>query len=124
MTKAPHPVDVKVGQTVLKLRRLRGISQQELAAKIGVSFQQLQKYERGTNRISASRMYELARALHVKPGDLFEGQGGDIPELPIFADRNMAKLIDMFARIKNPEKHKAILKLVEVIADTDEAERA
>ncbi len=118
MENQSHPVDVKVGQTVLKLRRLRGISQQELAATIGLSFQQVQKYERGTNRISASRMYELAKALHVKPGDLFEGQGDDIPELPIFADRNMAKLIDSFTQIKDPEKQRAILKLVQVIADS------
>ncbi len=119
-SKTPHPVDLKVGITIRKLRYLRGISQIELANRVDISFQQLQKYERGINRISASRMYEVATVLQVKPGMLFEGQGGEIPDLPIFADSKMAKLVETFARITDPEKHKAILKLVSVIADEPE----
>lgn len=112
-----HSVDIKVGQTIRSLRRLRGMKQQELADRINISFQQLQKYETAANRISASRMYEIAAVLQVKPGLLFEGQGSNIPDLPIFASRKMAHLVQTFARITDPEKHKAILKLVDVIAD-------
>jgi len=72
----PHPVDVHVGQRVRDRRReLRG-SQQWLAQHLNLSFQQLQKYERGMNRISASKLYEVAIALDVSVTYFFEGLEG------------------------------------------------
>ncbi len=115
--KQPHPVDLKVGNNILKLRQLRGITQHELADRIGLSFQQLQKYETGANRISASRMHDVAIVLQVKPGMLFEGQGGEIPDLPIFAEAKLGKLVETFARITDSEKRKTILKLMQIMAD-------
>ena len=61
----PDPVDIHVGSRVRLRRTLLGLSQDKLARAIGVSFQQLQKYERGTNRISASRLYALSKVLGV-----------------------------------------------------------
>ncbi len=64
-TGIPNPVDVHVGARLRVRRTLLGMNQTKLGEAIGVSFQQMQKYERGTNRISASRLYDLARLLDV-----------------------------------------------------------
>jgi transcriptional regulator with XRE-family HTH domain len=72
----PHPIDVYVGQRVRERRRGRRGSQQSLAAQLNISFQQLQKYERGTNRISASMLYKIAAALEVPISYFFEGLHG------------------------------------------------
>lgn len=63
MTSTPDPIDIAVGQRVMQGRKLRGLSQDALGGKIGLTFQQIQKYEKGTNRISASKMVEISRAL-------------------------------------------------------------
>lgn len=70
---APHFVDVHVGYKVRELRLRQDMTQQSLAAKVGVQFQQIQKYERGQNRISASRLYLIAHALGVSVGHFFDG---------------------------------------------------
>lgn len=67
---APDPVDVHVGERIRALRHVLQISQAELGDRIGVSFQQIQKYERGTNRVSASTLVHIAKALRVEPGEL------------------------------------------------------
>ncbi|MBX9576093.1 MAG: helix-turn-helix domain-containing protein [Caulobacteraceae bacterium] len=60
---APHPIDVHVGRKVVEVRKRRGLTQSDLAKATGVTFQQVQKYERGTNRISASRLHQIAEFL-------------------------------------------------------------
>ena len=76
----PHPVDVHVGRRVKQLRWLKGMTQQQLAKEVGVKFQQVQKYETGANRVSASRLWQLCEALQVPVGfffeDLAEEEGG------------------------------------------------
>jgi len=69
----PHPVDVHVGKRVRHRRWLVGKTQQELASEVGVKFQQIQKYETGANRVSASRLWEIAVALDVDVTHFFEG---------------------------------------------------
>jgi transcriptional regulator with XRE-family HTH domain len=71
--RAPNPIDVHVGLQVRLRRKELKISQEKLADALGLTFQQVQKYERGANRISASKLYEIARALHVPIGWFFEG---------------------------------------------------
>jgi transcriptional regulator with XRE-family HTH domain len=66
-TEAFHPVDIAAGINMRRIRRARGLTQEWLAAQIGLTFQQVQKYERGANRISCSRLMDIARALHVPP---------------------------------------------------------
>lgn len=74
--EGPNPIDVHVG-TRLRLRRtLMGLSQEKLGEAVGITFQQLQKYERGSNRISASRLFNLSQVLNVPVGFFFE----DLPE--------------------------------------------
>ncbi len=68
-----HPVDVHVGQRVRQRRWMIGMTQQQLAAKVGIKFQQIQKYETGANRISASRLWDIADALEVQVSFFFEG---------------------------------------------------
>jgi len=71
--KKPHPVDVFVGQKIRKIRKNRGLSQTQLGNGVGVTFQQVQKYERGTNRIGSSRLFKISSELKVPVGSLFDG---------------------------------------------------
>lgn len=76
----PHPIDVYVGTKIRLTRAARGISQQQLSDMLSISFQQLQKYERGINRISASRLWEISQALGVKISYFFEGADAEATE--------------------------------------------
>ena len=69
----PHPVDVHVGKRVRHRRWLVGMTQQQLAERVGIKFQQIQKYETGANRVSASRLWDIADALDVDVSFFFEG---------------------------------------------------
>ncbi|MDW9620204.1 helix-turn-helix transcriptional regulator [Sinorhizobium meliloti] len=74
--KTPHPIDIHVGSRIRLQRAFRGISQTELAEGIGVTFQQVQKYEKGTNRVSPSRLQAIAGILRAPPAYFFdEGPG-------------------------------------------------
>ena len=72
MNKSPHPIDIHVGQRLKQQRILQGISQESLAKQLGITFQQIQKYENGTNRISASKLYELSQILKTPIQFFFE----------------------------------------------------
>ena len=80
----PDPIDVHVGERLLRRRKLLGQSQTHLAEALGVTFQQVQKYEKGANRISASMLVRAARAQGVAPCHYFEGL--DTPEAEVPAD--------------------------------------
>jgi transcriptional regulator with XRE-family HTH domain len=69
--KTPHPIDVRVGQNLRLLRTQKGLSQPTLASQLGITFQQVQKYEKGTNRISASRLWDCAEIFQVPPAAFF-----------------------------------------------------
>ena len=71
----PHPVDVTVGNRIREFRIRKGLSQQALGDQVGVSFQQVQKYERGTNRMGSSRLIQVADVLDVPVATFFEGLG-------------------------------------------------
>ena len=77
-TGKPHPVDVHVGARVRLRRTLLGMTQTDLADALGLTFQQVQKYERGTNRISASRLYDMCRVLDVTVEFFFEDMPPDV----------------------------------------------
>ncbi len=70
---SPDPVDLHVGARVRMRRKLLGVSQEKLAGALHLTFQQVQKYERGANRISASKLFEIARFLDVTPAYFFDG---------------------------------------------------
>lgn len=79
----PHPVDVHVGAKVRVARKERGMSQVMLGDACGLTFQQIQKYERGANRISCSMLVAIARAMNVTPGYFVEDAPGALGELPL-----------------------------------------
>lgn len=121
MKDNPEPVDVKVGGNIRLLRQKRNISQTELADKIGVTFQQVQKYEKGTNRVSASRLVQIAGVFGVPVATLFDGVenspgDGDAPAaLPVFS-REAFMLVRDFESISDPDVKLTIRGLVRSIA--------
>jgi transcriptional regulator with XRE-family HTH domain len=110
-----------VGARVRILRNHRGMSQGELAGKIGVTFQQVQKYEKGTNRVGASRLSRVAAVLGVSVGELFESSENKtaIAKSPfrLLAERDALRVLTAFSRTTNPRVRRAITKLLESVAD-------
>jgi transcriptional regulator with XRE-family HTH domain len=94
-----HPIDIRVGATIRLLRNRLGINQEQLAAKIGITFQQVQKYEQGRNRVSCSKLYEIAQILEVSPGYFFpDGVTTERDETILFVRENaplMEKIIHL-----------------------------
>ncbi|MCE0504173.1 MULTISPECIES: helix-turn-helix domain-containing protein [unclassified Roseivivax] len=81
-----HPVDVHVGKRIRHRRWLVGMTQQQLAEKVGIKFQQIQKYETGANRVSASRLWDIAEALSIQVSFFFEGIDEPEGEAPAAED--------------------------------------
>ncbi len=77
ISRPPHPLDIHIGKRLRLRRKILGLSQDGLGKKIGVTFQQIQKYERGTNSINAHRLYDVALALAVPPAFFYEGYGSE-----------------------------------------------
>ena len=89
-TGKPHPVDVHVGARVRMRRTLLGMTQTDLGDALGLTFQQVQKYERGTNRISASRLYDLSRVLDMSIEHFFEDMPPEVAARPPAKRRDKA----------------------------------
>ncbi|MHB8287460.1 MAG: helix-turn-helix domain-containing protein [Caulobacteraceae bacterium] len=120
----PEPVDVEVGLTIRHLRKSQGISQQTLAAGLGLTFQQVQKYERGTNRISASMLVKAAGVLGVQPADLLPRTESPpmAPQLQRAALLGGAQqLLDDYAAIKSVRRRKAVVALVRALKEAEPA---
>lgn len=100
MTK---PVDIVVGRHIRLLRYKLEITQQDLASKLNISFQQVQKYEKGQNRVSASRLVDIAHALGVHPGYFF----GETQELPAAEDQHLGQLIGVYNKL--PKRKQKLL---------------
>mgnify|MGYP001619078926 CR=1 FL=1 len=129
MPKSPNPIDVFVGQRVRMQRIALGLSQERLALSLDVTFQQLQKYEKGTNRISASRLQALARVMGVEPSFFFAGapSSGDpmagtvgvsstLDLYALMASTEGVALAKAFRAIKSSQVRKRVIDLVEAIA--------
>lgn len=133
----PDPIDVHVGSRIRLRRTLLGYSQDKLAQALGLTFQQVQKYERGTNRVGSSRLFQIAQILDVEPAYFFE----DIPEEitgygvkgmaeqaePFEADRSYTKretleLVRAYFRIDQPEVRERLKNLLLAIGDAQLAD--
>ena len=117
----PHPVDVHVGKRVRHRRWLAGMTQQQLAESVGIKFQQIQKYETGMNRISASRLWDIASALGVQVSYFFEGLGSSSAtdaELPgdILADKEALDLVRSYYAIPEQQRRR-LFDLARVLSD-------
>ncbi len=120
----PHPVDVLVGRRLRERRTLEGMSQMAAAEKLGLSFQQLQKYEKGTNRISASRLYELAQLLGVPVSYFYEGmeEGKSAPpQGEILTKRETLELVRAYYAISDREVRDKIRGLVKATAKMEQS---
>ncbi|MGB1547072.1 MAG: helix-turn-helix domain-containing protein [Alphaproteobacteria bacterium] len=138
--EGPNPIDVHVGGRVRLRRTLLGMSQEKLARAIGLTFQQIQKYERGANRIGASRLHELSQVLDVPVSFFFDDMNGPsggyavVGELreeappPFEGDpmtkRETLKLVRAYYRIKSPALRKRILDLTQSLADGENEEES
>ncbi|MGN6115179.1 MAG: helix-turn-helix domain-containing protein [Nitrobacter sp.] len=136
-TKAPNPVDKYVGSRVRMRRIMLGMSQEKLGEALGLTFQQVQKYEKGTNRVGASRIQQIAEILQVPVSFLFEGgPGGGIAKLdgmseapsPSYVSDFLATseglaLTRAFTRITDAKLRRSIVDMVEQIAAREPPDR-
>lgn len=138
-TGKPNPVDIHVGSRVRLRRTLLGLSQEKLGEAVGLTFQQIQKYERGANRIGSSRLYALSCILDVPVSFFFEdmpaeisGKGGrPVPGVvsrtqhgfsadPL-AKRETLELVRAYYKIKEPTVRKRLFELAKSLANASEA---
>lgn len=131
--RSPHAIDAHVGEKLRQRRTLLGKSQEALGEDLGLSFQQVQKYERGTNRISASRLFEISMVLGVPVTYFFEGMGADRLENKPIADderdplnrRETLELVRSYYRIQDETVRKRVYALVKALAgDVSEEDSA
>lgn len=118
-TNNPHATDIIVGQNVRRIRTARRISQTDMAIPLGITFQQVQKYEKGTNRISASRMVQICQVLGCAIMDLFAGvEAADAPAiaLPGWSARAL-RMAEAFDRIEDEAQRRHLVALVETLAN-------
>lgn len=138
--KIPNPIDVLVGSRVKMRRLMLGLAQSDLGDRLGITFQQIQKYEKGTNRISASRLMAISKIFDVAPSFFFEdgdkllSQGsalGEPSEIASFVKSNDGIALNRaFVNIKDPSIRKKVVALAKVLAgqtadhDVDALEKA
>ena len=117
-----HPVDVHVGKRIRHRRWMVGMTQQQLAEQVGIKFQQIQKYETGMNRVSASRLWDISEALSVPIDFFFEGleAGSKSAEttLPgdILADKEALELVRSYYAIPENQRRR-LFELARVLSD-------
>lgn len=134
----PNPVDIHVGGRIRMRRTLLGLNQEKLGDAVGLTFQQIQKYERGANRVGASRLYEFSRILDVPvsfffdelPTELKTHKGRmarglqDQDQEPLETDpltrRETLELVRAYYRIKNPRVRRRVFELTKTLAKTNE----
>ena len=134
---APRPVDIHVGHRLRQRRTLLGLSQEKLGEAVALTFQQIQKYERGANRIGASRLFQLSQILDVSVGYFFEEMSGEVEKTrgertgsdhaPVvsspssddpLARRETLELVRAYYKISDPKVRKRVFELTKSIAGT------
>lgn len=128
----PHPIDVHVGLRVRQRRALLGMTQTDLAKAVGLTFQQVQKYESGFNRVSASRLFEFASVLDVPISHFFDEMATEtshgkrkpgrpkvkeVDEVPALSTkRETLELVRAYYKIKRPDLRKNVSDLIRALA--------
>ena len=116
----PDPIDVHVGTRVRLRRTLLGMNQTQLGEALGFSFQQVQKYERGANRISASRLYQLSQILDVPVlffFDEIDDEAGVWSPNDILLKRETLELVRAYYRITDPNARRCVYELTQAMAN-------
>lgn len=120
-----HIVDTHVGKRIRQRRWLIGMTQQKLAELVGIKFQQIQKYETGANRVSASRLWDIAESLGVPVGFFFEGlepagsegaEAGNMVPSDLFADKEAMDLVRSYYAIPEAQRRR-LFELARVLSD-------
>ncbi len=131
--KKPNPIDVHVGSRIRLRRNMLGMSQEKLGEKLGITFQQIQKYEKGTNRVGASRLQAIASILGVPVAFFFEDAPGQETSGPLglSEDASTAFAVEFcstteglqlnraFAKISDPKVRRRIVDLVKTLSEED-----
>lgn len=133
--RSPNPVDSHVGTRIRMRRKMQGISQEKLADALGLTFQQVQKYERGSNRVSASKLYQVARFLGSPVSYFFEGLADPTSAQPGVAEDGPEQFVHEFLmtseglelaanfpKIRQRRVRRKVLDLVRTLAGEDAAE--
>jgi transcriptional regulator with XRE-family HTH domain len=131
--KAPNDIDRRVGHRIRLRRSMLGMSQEKLGEAVGITFQQVQKYERGTNRVSASRLWQVATALDVKidyffatgeeeSGTGFSEEGASYEAEPTISADGL-KLMGIFHRIQDPRIRRKVVDLASLLGSTEADEK-
>jgi transcriptional regulator with XRE-family HTH domain len=127
--KQANPIDGQVGNRLRLRRMMIGMSQEKLGEMLGLTFQQVQKYEKGVNRIGAGRLFEIARILGVPIQYFYESVTDQLASAQGFADRDSQPVLEFvssgdglqlslaYMRIKDPKVRKRVLDLVKSLAD-------
>ncbi|HZZ68717.1 MAG TPA: helix-turn-helix domain-containing protein [Phenylobacterium sp.] len=119
---SPHKLDVAIGQRIRQRRRALGLPQTALAETVGVTFQQIQKYERGANRISFSRLVEIAAALKCQLTDLTEGLDAATPPSDLaylnelLAHPGALDMLEAYVALTDPGLRRAVLQHARTLA--------
>ena len=118
-----HPVDQHVGKRIRHRRWLVGMTQQQLADQVGIKFQQIQKYETGANRVSASRLWDIAKSLQVDISFFFEGiEGDEVQVVPgvappdVLSDKEALELLRSYYAIPENQRRR-LFDLARVLSD-------
>ena len=119
--RSPDPIDALVGRNI-QIRRIdKGLTQTDLGKRIGVTFQQVQKYEQGTNRVGGGRLHKIADVLGLPISEFFEGADSPhhmVKESPtaLLADPHALRLLRSFCKIDDMEIRRAVTAVVELLA--------
>jgi transcriptional regulator with XRE-family HTH domain len=120
-SKQPDSIDQLVSRNIRIQRLAKGLSQTELAEKLGVTFQQIQKYEKGVNRVGCGRLFKIARILGVQVTDFFDGSDAGKPTAgrsarELISEPQAYHLVEAFSEISDRRVRRSVLELVKKIA--------
>lgn len=118
-----NEIDMSIGKRLRACRLMHGLTQHEIAEKAGITFQQIQKYERGLNRISGSRIYQLCMALDIDPNYLFEdfsqtSKSQLLDQDELTDDKQIISLVKSYNKIKSPELKATVREIAQILANT------
>lgn len=127
MKKPPDPIDVLVGNNIRILRLEKGLSQADLANRLGITFQQVQKYEKGINRVGSSRLARLSQVLGVSVSRFFQGSESGVPVgmspealTNLLAKPYAIRMLKALANVSNNATRLSLVQLVESMTGMDE----
>lgn len=129
--KTPNPIDIHVGSRIRLRRNMAGMSQEKLGESLGITFQQVQKYEKGTNRVGASRLQAIASVLEVPVSYFFQDAPTDAPVMELSEEHSSNYVVDFissteglrlnraFVQITDPKVRARIIDLVRTLANDE-----